>query len=271
MNLKIVALLVGIVIAAYAVLTFIYLQQQNESVISNAGMLGDGMDVSKILTESVEYAGGTSGFLARPSTLDTYPGIVMIHEWWGLNDNIKDMAEQMASEGYIVLAVDLYNGEVTTDPGRARELSSSVRSNPDGAVQNLKSAVNFLRNHELVNTNAIASLGWCFGGGWSLQIALNEEMAATGIYYGNLVTDPETLSTIQWPVLGIFGSEDRSIPVGQVKAFEEALIQNNIENEIYIYDGVGHAFANPSGPNYAAEQTKDAWEKTIAFLNKNLK
>lgn len=154
---------------------------------------------------------------------------------------------------------------------RAGELARNVRENPDEAILNLKSAVSFLKEHESVNSNAIASLGWCFGGGFSLQLALNEELAATGIYYGRLVTDPEELSVIQWPVLGIFGSEDASIPVDQVKAFEAALNENNIENEIYIYDGVGHAFANPSGANYAPDETKDAWEKTVAFFNKHLK
>lgn len=269
MNFKIVGVIVAVLIAAYAVLTFT-LMQQEESVSNNAGMLGNGKDVSNIVTSSVEYADGINGFLAKPAAAGKYPAIIMIHEWWGLNDNIKDMAKQMAAEGYVVLGVDLYN-EVATESMRAQELSSNVRNNPEGAIQNMKSAVSFLRNHEMVKSDAIASLGWCFGGGWSLQLALNEEMAATGIYYGSLVTDPATLSVIKWPVLGIFGSEDGSIPVDRVRAFETALNENSVENEIYVYDGVGHAFANPSGANYAEEQTKDAWEKTVAFFDKHLK
>jgi len=267
-NLKIVVAIVGVLIAAYAILTFTILQQ-GETVNNNAEMLKNGKDLSEIVTTTVEYADGVNGFLAKPDVAGKYPAIVIIHEWWGLNDHIKDMAKQIANEGYVVLAVDLY-GEVATESMRAQELSSSVRSNPDAAIQNMKSAVNFLRNHESVNSNAIASLGWCFGGGWSLQLALNEELAATVIYYGSLVTDTERLSVIEWPVLGIFGSEDRGIPVDQVKEFEKALNENNVENEIYIYDGVGHAFANPSGANYAPEETKDAWEKTVAFLDNHL-
>lgn len=269
MNLKIVGVVVGVLIVVYGILTFTYMER-NESTMNNAGMLGNGKDLSNVITSSVEYTGGVQGFLARPDTDGKYPAIVMIHEFWGLNDNIKDMAKQMAMEGYVVLAVDLY-GEVTADATRARELASGVRNSPEGAIENMKSAVNFLRNHEMVKSDAIASLGWCFGGGFSLQLALHEEMAATGIYYGSLVTDPEQLSVIQWPVLGIFGSADTSIPMDQVREFEAVLNANNVENEIYIYDGVGHAFANPSGANYAPEETIDAWEKTVAFFNKHLK
>ena len=115
------------------------------------------------------------------------------------------------------------------------------------------------------------SLGWCFGGGQSLQLAVNEPLDATVIYYGNLVTDEKQLLKIGWPVLGIFGDKDTSIPVSSVNEFDASLDKLKITNEIYIYPGVGHAFANPSGMNYAPEQTRDAWEKTLAFLDKNLK
>ena len=115
------------------------------------------------------------------------------------------------------------------------------------------------------------TLGWCFGGGQSLQIALNSQdhpLAATIIYYGRLVTDNATLASIKWPVLGIFGDQDMSIQVDTVKAFESTLKSNGTPNEIYIYKGVGHAFANPSGDNYAPKETQDAWHKTLSFLKK---
>jgi carboxymethylenebutenolidase len=183
------------------------------------------------------------------------------------------MANILAKEGYVILAVDLFNGEVTTDQNRASELTQSIRDNPDAAITNLKSAVKYLASLPNVNPEKIASLGWCFGGQQSLQLALNSEehpLAATVIYYGRLVTDPETLSKIKWPVLGIFGDQDQSIPVTTVEQFEEALTKNGITNEIYIYKGVGHAFANPSGDNYAPNETKGAWHKTLSFLNKYL-
>ncbi len=206
---------------------------------------------------------------------DTFPAVVMIHEWWGLNKNIKNMAESLAKEGYVVLAVDLYNGQVANTTESAQNLVSKVRENPSESINNLQHAVRYLASLENVNSSKIASLGWCFGGGQSLQLALNTEpgypLAATIIYYGNLVSDQESLSKIKWPVLGIFGDQDKSIPVDSVKKFEDALNTNGITNEIYIYKGVGHAFANPSGDNYAPQETQDAWQKTVSFLEKYLK
>lgn len=222
----------------------------------------------------VNYHGNAMGYLVYPenATESELPGVVMIHEWWGLNQNIKNMAEQLAKEGYAVLAVDLYNGQVATESSQAGMLASSVRDNPQLAVENLNTAVEHLSSIPSVNGSRMASLGWCFGGGQSLQLALNTEqpLAATVIYYGNLVTNQTELSVISWPVLGIFGSEDQGIPVETVNQFESALDANNIENEIHIYEGVGHAFANPSGDNYAPEQTADAWAKTLDFLDRNV-
>jgi carboxymethylenebutenolidase len=236
---------------------------------------------SGLQNQSINYFDGSSGYLVYADTTNAtstsgqqqqkLPAVVMIHEWWGLNDNIKDMANELASEGYVVLAADLYNGEVAADPNRARELVSSVRENPEQAISNLQSAVQYLASLSNVNSSRIASLGWCFGGGQSLQLALNSEqnpLAATVIYYGNLVNDTNELSKINWPVLGIFGDQDQSIPVESVNAFEQALNETGITNEIYIYPGVGHAFANPSGDNYAPKEMVDAWEKTLAFLKK---
>ena len=235
--------------------------------------------------KTVNYFEKSSGYLVYPTLTssvetnitsksnNTLPAIVMIHENKGLNENIKSMANLLAKEGYVILAVDLFNGEVTTDQKRASELTQAIRDNPAGAIANLRSAVTYLSSLPNVNPDKIASLGWCFGGQQSLQLALNSEehsLSATVIYYGRLVTEPETLSKIHWPVLGIFGDQDKSIPIESVKKFEEALNANGITNEIYIYKGVGHAFANPSGDNYAPEETQAAWEKTISFLKKYL-
>ena len=241
----------------------------------------------QLQNKTVGYFENTVGYLVYPTgssivndtnstsnNNNTFPAVIMIHENKGLNNNIKNMANLLAKEGYVVLAVDLFNGEVTTNQTRASELSQSIRDNPDGAISNLKSAVKFLASLPNVNPDKIASLGWCFGGQQSLQLALNSEdnpLAATVIYYGRLITEPEALSKIKWPVLGIFGDKDQSIPVTNVEDFEEALTQNGITNEIYIYKGVGHAFANPSGDNYAPNETKNAWQKTLSFLNKYLK
>ncbi len=206
------------------------------------------------------------GYFAQPVAEGTYPGVVMIHEWWGLNENIMNMADLLASKGYYVIAVDLY-GEYTNESSRARELATNVRENPDEAVETMKSAVAFLEEQQ---ATSVGSMGWCFGGQQSLLLSRSEDLDATVIYYGNLVTDEESLSVIESPVLGIFGEEDGGIPVSSVREFETSLNSLGIENEIYIYPGVGHAFANPSGSNYAPEETVDAWDKTLVFLNEHL-
>ncbi|MFZ0655265.1 MAG: dienelactone hydrolase family protein [Nitrososphaeraceae archaeon] len=231
--------------------------------------------------KTVDYFNQAHGYLVFPSKSNAnnseinsnmkLPGVVMIHENKGLNENIKNMANLLAKNGYVVLAVDLFKGEVTTDRNRSSELTQQIRDNQNVATSNLKSAVKYLSSLPNVNPEKIVSLGWCFGGGQSLQLALNSQdhpLAATIIYYGRLVTDNATLASIKSPVLGIFGDQDMSIQVDMVKAFESALKSNGTPNEIYIYKGVGHAFANPSGDNYAPKETQDAWQKTLSFLKK---
>ena len=230
--------------------------------------------------QTVTYYENASGYLVYPSSnlpnnasvaTEKLPAIVMIHENRGLNDNIKSTADILAKQGYVVLAVDLFQGQVTSDPNRARELSTDVRNNPGVAIENMKSAVAYLSSLQNVNASRIASIGWCFGGGQSLQLALNSEdhpLAATIIYYGQVVNDTGELSKIRWPVLGIFGDKDQAISVDSVRAFEKALNETGVTNQIHIYPGVGHAFANPSNENYAPQETADAWMKTLAFLDK---
>jgi carboxymethylenebutenolidase len=233
-----------------------------------------------IQNETVTYYENASGYLVYPvsnspndPTVSTekLPAVIIIHENRGLNDNIKATANLLSKQGYVVLAVDLFQGQVTTDPNQARELSTYVRNNPGIAIENMKSAVAYLSSLQNVNASRIASIGWCFGGGQSLQLALNSQdhpLAATIIYYGQVVNDTNEISKIKWPVLGVFGDQDQSISVDSVKAFEQALNETGVTNEIYIYPGVGHAFANPSNDNYAPQETADAWKKTLAFLKK---
>lgn len=176
-----------------------------------------------------------------------------------------------AQHGYVVMAVDLFQGEITTDQNRSRELTSMIRENPAISIENMKSAVRYLRSLDNVNASRIASLGWCFGGGQSLQLALNSKdhpLSATVIYYGIPLTNDKALSNITWPVLGIFGAQDQAIPVDSVKQFQKALNETGITNEIYVYPGVGHAFVNPSNDNFAPKETADAWKSTLDFLGK---
>jgi carboxymethylenebutenolidase len=246
--------------------------------------------------QTVNYYGNTSGYLVFPKSANTsmiesdntespatitssssfslvgnkLPAVVMIHENRGLNEHIKMMADTLANEGYVVLAVDLFNGQVASNQQDAGPLSDAVRENPTEAIANLRAAVRYLASLENVNPSQISSLGWCFGGQQSLQLALNTEpkypLSSTVIYYGRLVSDPDELSKIKWPVLGIFGDQDDSIPVENVTNFKAALDSIGIPNEINVYKGVGHAFANPSRDSYAPDQTADAWNKTLLFL-----
>jgi len=244
-----------------------YEDENNNSEIFEAGNYN--VDVG-----FVDYFDGTQGYLARPivdgkfpDVNGEFPGIVMVHEWWGLNDNIKEMAEKLASHGYVVLAVDLYNGEVATTSDQARQLITSFDT--DAGIQNMNFAASYIQENH--NVEKLGSIGWCFGGGQSLNLALNnEDMDATVIYYGSLVTEQETLSSISWPVLGIFAGLDQGIPTESVNGFESSLNDLEIPNEIHIYPGVDHGFANPSGERYAPDESKDAWQKTLEFLESNL-
>jgi carboxymethylenebutenolidase len=227
------------------------------------------------IKRDVNYFDSSSGYSAYPSATDgkKLPAVIMIHENRGLNDYIKSMANTLAREGYVVLAVDLFKGQVAQTSQQAQQLASSARSNSASTISNLQAAVNYLSSLPFVDSSKIASIGWCFGGGQSLQLALHSEqhpLVATILYYGTpLITDKQELSKIKWPVLGIFGDKDQAIPVSNIQQFKATLDGIGIPNEIHIYKGLGHAFANPSGANYAPNETVDAWQKTLDFLKKS--
>jgi carboxymethylenebutenolidase len=267
--------------------------QTNAAALTNPSTLAtDNTTAANIVglqvNKGVKYFDNASGYLVYPSTAATstsnssnaatgkkLPAVIMIHEFWGINDNIRSMASTLAKQaGYVVLAVDLFKGQSTKDPNQATLLVKSVRDNPQEALSNLQAAVKYVSSLPFVNSSKIASLGWCFGGGQSLQLALHSEqhpLAATVLYYGTpLVTDKIALSNIKWPVLGIFGDHDQANPLPLINTFKAALDNTGITNEILIYKGLGHAFANPSGANYAPQQTADAWQKTLTFLSKYL-
>jgi carboxymethylenebutenolidase len=227
----------------------------------------------EIATESVDYAAldGTdiTGHLARPADTEPTASIIVIHEWWGLNDNVRAMADRLAGEGYAALAVDLYEGEVAEDREGAMTLMRGASENRDRLVENLRQAHAYLAAR---GATRIGVIGWCFGGGWSLQtgLTLGDEIDATVIYYGRLQTETDALAPLTSPVLGIFGAEDRGIPLEGVRKFEAALAELGIPASIHVYEGADHAFANPSGTRYKAEAAEDAWSKTLAFFAEHL-
>jgi carboxymethylenebutenolidase len=211
------------------------------------------------------------GHFAFPSDMiEPLPAVIMFHEWWGLNDNIRAMAERLAAEGYIVLAVDLFGGKSATNPEAARQLMMRAVENRDSVTSNIQQAYAFVT--QTAGAPRVASLGWCFGGGWSLNTALMfpEELDAAVIYYGQVTDDEDRLSPLQVPILGLFGSEDRGIKLESVRGFEAALERLGKNYEIQVYEGAGHAFANPSGNNFNAEYAEDAWNRTLEFLSAHL-
>jgi carboxymethylenebutenolidase len=218
----------------------------------------------------VSYKSGddtVQGMLYTPSGKGPFPAIVVIHEWWGLNDWVKEQASKLADLGYVALAVDLYRGKVATTPDLAHELMRGVAE--DRAGRDLRAAVAFLRVQPNVRKDRVGSIGWCMGGGYSLQTALLEPgLAAAVINYGHLATDPENLQKINASILGIFGGLDRGIPVDDVKKFEAALKGMGKKVEIVIYPDAGHAFENPNNKaGYRADDAADAWQRTLKFLS----
>ncbi len=221
--------------------------------------------------DMVAYHGETKGHLALPPGLAAgvkAPGLVIVHEWWGLNDYIKGEADRLAKEGYAVLAVDLYGGKYATTQDQARMLTGGL--NQDAATANLKGAVAYLRGRQ--DVAKVAALGWCFGGGQALKLLLAQpDLAAGVIYYGSLESDPAKVKGLP-PILGIFGKADTSVTPAHVQAFDQALTTAGVPHEIHSYDGAPHAFANPTGgERYKADAAADAWTKTLAFLAKHLK
>ncbi|MBN1697621.1 MAG: dienelactone hydrolase family protein [Spirochaetales bacterium] len=225
---------------------------------------------------NVEFSGGNNvslkGYLATPPGKGPFPGVLMIHEWWGLNRDIQKLADILSSEGYVVLAADAYRGKVGKTANEALNL---VRNTPQQQIRkDLDAALSYLTSLENVDASRIASLGFCFGGTQSMYMGTrNPSLAAVVIFYGSgPITDPAHLGNIDQagPVLGIFGENDGNIPVNQVKAFEAALEQKGVSHTITIYPGVGHAFVSSETYNNGGTAQK-AWNQTLDFLEKNIK
>jgi carboxymethylenebutenolidase len=211
-----------------------------------------------------------NAYYSKPAGDGPFPALVVIHEWWGLNDQIKGVADRFAGQGYAALAVDLYRGKVATKSDEAHQYMAGLPE--DRAVSDLKAAFDYLQQQKEIKKNAVGSIGFCMGGGYSLQLALNEpRLAACVMFYGRPVTDVEQLKKLTAPILGIFGAEDKGIPPEAVHQFEAALKSAGKPIETHIYPGAGHGFFNETAQAYNADAAKDAWAKTLAFLSQHLK
>jgi carboxymethylenebutenolidase len=210
------------------------------------------------------------GFLARPQGVAQAPGVLLVHEWWGLNDNLRDVARQLASHGYQALAVDLYGGRSASDPAAAMKLVQATMAAPDAAGANLRQAADFLHDR---GAPRVGVVGWCFGGGWALRagLLLGEGLDAVVMYYGQPITDPAELAKLRAPLLGIFGGADENIPVAEVRKMEAALRELGKPVAVHVFDGAGHAFANPSGDSYEPEAAEEAWRLTLDSFARHLR
>jgi carboxymethylenebutenolidase len=222
----------------------------------------------------VSYKSGNetvNGILYTPAGKGPFPALVVIHEYWGLNDWVKEQASKLADQGYESLAIDLYRGKVATTPDEAHELMRGVPN--DRADRDLLAAANYLRSQKSVDPKRVGSIGWCMGGGYSLDLALEDpQLKVAVINYGHLATDEAVLKKINAAILGIFGGKDRGIPPESVKQFETQLRALGKTVEIHIFPDAGHAFENPNNKDgYRADDAAQAWKYTVDFLAKHLK
>jgi len=218
-------------------------------------------------TVTVTTPGGrdVSATLALPETTPA-AAVLLIHEWWGLNDQIKSVANELANLGYVALAVDLMGGEVATTPEEARALTQSVV--PGEATETLTTWIDWLKSHE-ATTGRVATMGWCFGGGWSIQASMAAPVDATVVYYGRVPADAGALAGLQSPVLGHFATQDGFIDAAMVDAWTNAMNAAEKSYTVHWYDA-DHAFANPTGNAYDSADADLAWRRTLDFLSDHL-
>jgi carboxymethylenebutenolidase len=226
------------------------------------------------VSRAVSYKSGdetVQAVLYTPDGKGPFPAIIVVHEWWGLNDWVKEQASKLAEQGYEALAIDLYRGKVATTPETAHEIMRGVPE--DRAKRDLHAAFEFLQSQSDVRKDRIGAIGWCMGGGYSLDVALQEStLAADVINYGHLATDTEALRKINAPILGLFGGQDQGIPPADVKKFADTLNKMGKKIDVKIYDDAGHGFENPNNKaGYRADDAADAWKRTVSFLAETLK
>ena len=225
----------------------------------------------QIADEPVKF-GEASGYLALPPAgPPKKAALIVIQEWWGVDDWIRQQNSRFAQKGYVSLAVDLYRGRVASSPDEAHELMRGMPE--DRAMADLKAAVDYLSSRPDVDPKRIGVIGWCMGGGYALALATSDErIKATVINYGRLVTDANAITKVQGPVMGNFGGKDRGIPVADVNKFGGDLTRYGKAGDIKVYDNAGHAFMNPNNKEgYDEAAALDAWARIDGFLDRTLR
>ena len=220
---------------------------------------------------TVQFGNGASGYLSAPATGGKKPGVIVIQEWWGLDDWVRQQTDRYAQQGYVALAVDLYRGRSAKSPDEAHELMRGLPE--DRAMGDLKAGIDYLSSRPDVDPQLIGVIGWCMGGGYSLALATDDpRIKATVINYGRLITNQDTIAKLNSQVLGNFGGADRGIPAEDVKAFSALLTKMGKLGDIKIYDGAGHAFMNPNNTQgYDAAAAQDAQHRIDGFFDRTLR
>lgn len=215
----------------------------------------------------MQKVGSTGVYVSKPETPST-KGILLIHEWWGLNEHIKGLADALALRGYNAVAVDLFDGRTTAAEKEASELMGA--DDRAKSLPKLRAALEWMRTGAL-KAEKVATIGWCFGGGYSLQCALqfSDLVNASVIFYGMVETDEAKLRGCKVPLLGVFAEQDNWITLPKVMKFEEACKRAGVPLENHIYDA-HHAFANPRNAFFDPELARDAESKVLAFLREEL-
>ncbi|MDH3427049.1 MAG: dienelactone hydrolase family protein [Gemmatimonadota bacterium] len=237
-----------------------------------AAILGRGAPPRGEAVSYLESDPATQGYLSVPEGTGPFPAIILIHEWNGLVDRIRQVADALADEGYVAFAADLYHGRTGANREENVALMQEARADPGGMIANLDAVTAWLKAREDV-TGRIGAVGWCFGGGVALSFGLDgADHEATAIFYGSLIDDPERLSALSHEVYGTFGELDNGIPASQVRDFASALQQAGIENDIHVYEGVGHGFWLwvERDPAAATEPARDAWRRLREYFGRTL-
>jgi carboxymethylenebutenolidase len=218
----------------------------------------------------VEYNGPVPGYLAQPDNAADAMGVVVIQEWWGLNEHIKDVTRRMADEGFTALAPDLYRGVVAAEPDEARKLAMEL--NRDNAIKDIQGAVDYLKGLDNVSPKKIGIIGFCMGGGLTAWMSyVGKDVGAVAVFYGGgTALSDETAEKVSAAFLGIYGEADAGIPVESIRANEALLNKYNKINEFHIYPDAPHAFFNDTRQSYREEASKDAWKRAIAWFKKYL-
>ena len=258
--------LLGILVLIAAFVAFLFGSIAIDSAVGGARL----NEVTNTTIPGVTGGPDVRAYVAKPQGNGQFPAVIMIHEFFGLNESIVSKADLLAEQGYLVIAPDTFRGSTTSWIPRA--IYQVISTKPENVNSDLDSVYTWLESQSDVDSSRIAISGFCYGGRTSLVYSLhNNKLAATVVFYGSPETDPNVLKTLPGPVLGIFGGADQSIPVEDVNAFDKALTEAGVDHEITVYDGQPHAFVLDAEGIQSGGAQGEAWNQMLAFLDKNLK